>query len=332
MGNPRIRRIHGFTLLEISIVLTIIGVLLGSSLTLLTNYLQQAPGRDTRARLRMIEDALWNFRTTFGRMPCPADATLALTSNSFGKEASDIGTCAVATGGSNFATGNGAAGMLPTKTLGLPDEMAFDGWDRRIFYAVDIRATAERAFTLDMNRPITGATAANPVVITATSHGFSNGDIVYIAGVAGMTQLNSNYYKVANAATNSFELQTIAGANVNGSGYTAYTLDGIASRMGGLSVQDTNGTTFAYAVYALWSAGENGHGAYPKNGGSVRFSSGSTNTKELENCDCATGTAISGTFDLDFVQTDFARSTTTGSDQFDDILTFKTRPQLELPY
>jgi len=78
---------------------------------------------------------------------------------------------------------------------------------------------------LVLNSPITitGATAANPVVITAASHGFSNGDLVDIKGVVGMTEINGNRYKVADQATNTFELTNqTTGVDVNGSAYTAY--------------------------------------------------------------------------------------------------------------
>ena len=39
---------------------------------------------------------------------------------------------------------------------------------------------------------ITGVTQASPVVVTAGSHGFSNGEEVFITGVGGTTQLNGN--------------------------------------------------------------------------------------------------------------------------------------------
>lgn len=42
-----------------------------------------------------------------------------------------------------------AAGVVPTKTLGLPDEYMFDGYGRRIGYMVDIRAT-DRTTCRDM--------------------------------------------------------------------------------------------------------------------------------------------------------------------------------------
>ena len=54
---------------------------------------------------------------------------------------------------------------------------------------------------------ITGITNASPGVFTAAAHGFSDGDNVYISGIAGMTELNGNYYTIANATTNTFTLE-----------------------------------------------------------------------------------------------------------------------------
>lgn len=71
-------------------------------------------------------------------------------------------------------------------------------------------------------KAVTGATSANPVVITSASHGISNGTSVLLYGfVGGMTELNGNTYTVANAATNTFEL-----SGVDGSGYSAYSSGG----------------------------------------------------------------------------------------------------------
>ena len=75
-------------------------------------------------------------------------------------------------------------------------------------------------------KTITGATAANPVVITSNGHGLNNGNKIVISGVVGMTQLNGNTYYVQNATTNTFSLSSNTDpavvTNVDGSGYTAY--------------------------------------------------------------------------------------------------------------
>jgi len=78
-------------------------------------------------------------------------------------------------------------------------------------------------------KAITGATNATPIVITATSHGFSNGDYVYIDGVGGNLSANG-IYKIANVAANTFELQRLDGTNVAGT--AAYTSGGYAVCLG----------------------------------------------------------------------------------------------------
>jgi len=72
---------------------------------------------------------------------------------------------------------------------------------------------------------ITGITQANPAVVTANKHGFSNGNLVIIEGVAGMTQVNDVCFTVANATTDTFEL-----SGVDSSAYGAYTSDGTVIR------------------------------------------------------------------------------------------------------
>lgn len=94
-------------------------------------------------------------------------------------------------------------------------------------YASDtIKDALGRASGLTVGKTITGATNATPIVITATSHGYSNGDWVAIWNVGGNTNANG-IFKVANVTTNTFELtDPITGANIAGSG--SYTSGGIA--------------------------------------------------------------------------------------------------------
>jgi|TARA_B110000211_G_C14062605_1_gene546281 hypothetical protein len=76
-----------------------------------------------------------------------------------------------------------------------------------------------------VEKAITGATAADPVVITSNGHGLANGTKVSIRGVVGMVELNiETAYTVAATATNTFAL-----AGVDGSGFTGYTSGGVAT-------------------------------------------------------------------------------------------------------
>tara|TARA_Y100000389_G_scaffold204682_1_gene258845 strand:+ start:2231 stop:2944 length:714 start_codon:yes stop_codon:yes gene_type:complete len=73
---------------------------------------------------------------------------------------------------------------------------------------------------------ITGATQADPVVITSAGHGFANGTKVSIMKVVGMVELNTETaYTVASTATNTFAL-----SGVDGSAFTAYTSGGEATK------------------------------------------------------------------------------------------------------
>ena len=47
-------------------------------------------------------------------------------------------------------------------------------------------------------KDITAITKANPAVVTSSSHGYSNGDHVWISSVVGMTELNGRRFTVAN--------------------------------------------------------------------------------------------------------------------------------------
>lgn len=68
---------------------------------------------------------------------------------------------------------------------------------------------------------ITSITAANPAVVTATAHGFENGDDVLLTGVVGVSY-NGRVFRVANKAANTFELQGFdATAEPVGTGGTA---------------------------------------------------------------------------------------------------------------
>ena len=99
-----------------------------------------------------------------------------------------------------------------------------------------------------VQKTITGITQANPGVVTSSSHGFSNGDIVRITEVVGMTQLNGNYYTVANVATNTFEL-----SGTNTSGYGSYSSAGKATQQFGWGVAASASAETVTLEPSLWS-------------------------------------------------------------------------------
>lgn len=53
---------------------------------------------------------------------------------------------------------------------------------------------------------ITAITKANPAVVTCSSHGLVDGDVCYIRGVVGMTEVNDNAYIVDYVSASQFKL------------------------------------------------------------------------------------------------------------------------------
>ena len=55
-------------------------------------------------------------------------------------------------------------------------------------------------------KTITGITSADPPVVTSATHGFSDGNFVYIYDVSGMTEINKRVYEVSEKTADTFEL------------------------------------------------------------------------------------------------------------------------------
>jgi hypothetical protein len=91
---------------------------------------------------------------------------------------------------------------------------------------------------------ITAITQANPGVITSSSHGLSNDEIVLIEDVGGMTELNNKYYKVAGVTSNTFTLKDIDDNDIDTTNFTTYTSGGTAKEI-------------QPSVPALWGADNN---------------------------------------------------------------------------
>jgi Ubiquitin-activating enzyme E1 FCCH domain len=84
---------------------------------------------------------------------------------------------------------------------------------------------------LEAATTISGATQANPGVITDNAHGYNSGDWIFISGVGGMTQLNGNYYSVQVINANSYSLTDLFGNVINTTTFGAFTSNGSAQRV-----------------------------------------------------------------------------------------------------
>lgn len=94
-----------------------------------------------------------------------------------------------------------------------------------------IRFYKDNGIITETGKTISAITKANPGVVTATSHGYSNGDYVIISGVVGMTELNGRQFKVASVTTHTFALQDMDGNNFDTSSLTTYASAGTAFKI-----------------------------------------------------------------------------------------------------
>ena len=247
-----------FTLLEMSIVILIIGIMVASILPAITQQQAIENAQELEQKLDAIEAAIAAFRREDNRLPCPAQQTLALNTANFGVEADTPGTCTGSTPAATDASdaaGDVVVGVVPVRTLGLSDDMAYDPWGRAFTYAIDARMTGNGAYT---TYPIGDATIGN---------------------------------------------------------LTVQTRDAVADTLSDIT---TN------AILVVMTHGPNGHGAYLPSGG--RYSSGSTNADEQENCNCTLTAAVdTGQEDESFVTALQSSGLGGGVDNYDDTLRYYLR-------
>ena len=117
------------------------------------------------------------------------------------------------------------------KTRLIPFEFSTTQTYMLEFSNLKMRVYKDSGAVLEGDKTISGITAANPAVVTATSHGYENGDEVVITAVGGMTEVNGKRFLVANKSTNTFELTDKDGTNINSTNFTTYTSGGVSNKV-----------------------------------------------------------------------------------------------------
>src|SRR5581483_6661758 len=111
---------------------------------------------------------------------------------------------------------------------------------------------------VEVAKTISGASQANPFVLTVTGHGWSTDDDIEVSGVLGMAQLNGRRFRISVVDANHVSLKDQHGSAINGSGYASYVSGGTAARVYTLSTpyveQDLTGLKIAQSVDTLYIA------------------------------------------------------------------------------
>lgn len=187
------KRAHGFSLVEMAVVMVIIGLMLGGLLTPLSVQMEQRKVADTQKALEDAREALIGFALRNGYLPCPA------VSASNGLEERSGGACS-----------NGRrVGFLPWATLGLPK---LDSWGHLYRYSVSPAfANSQVPFELLTRRDITigtrdargnlvAASAVNDIPAVVLSHGKNGSGAFSDLGVPVASTSSTNVDERTNAS------------------------------------------------------------------------------------------------------------------------------------
>lgn len=138
---------QGFSLIEICVSLVVIGSLVAAGAYSYQMYKRSKLVKETQDAVTEAHSAIDNFRTLFGRYPCPARIDRVPGDADYGFEDYDAatGTCNVSAGitVANSANTDPALtdkriyiGTLPFRQLNIADIYVHDGYNNRIAYAV----------------------------------------------------------------------------------------------------------------------------------------------------------------------------------------------------
>lgn len=150
---------QGFTLLEMALVLLIWGVVAFFLLNTWKAYNNNKNRQETIEALEISRLASFEYKSTYGRFPCPADSRLDTNDVNYGRENTCLGTRIVA-GRDADEDGNPdnvIIGSIPLRDMLDPDgdpatddgiidtplieRLIHDGWGRRLTYAVSAKLT-----------------------------------------------------------------------------------------------------------------------------------------------------------------------------------------------
>lgn len=239
---------HGFSLIELSIVIAILAVVATFGLQAAATFLNQSAVDLTRNKIVVLDKAIANFFRIYGRLPCPADRSLAPSSASYGTE-----QCASGGGMVNITTTPGGgvwSGAVPFRALNLPMSASIDGFYNKINYAVTKNLTVAggdksatpvtgRFGSFDTDNTCTDGVSCG-LALTASS-GFGLGGIEIRSGILEQPCSATNCQVVANP--------TYATTNTtpNGAAYILFSAGpdkrGAISWLGNLQAGCVSGTT-----------------------------------------------------------------------------------------
>ncbi len=193
MSRRHRARQHGFSLVEMAVVLVIAGLMIGGLLTPLAVQLEQRKISDTQKAMDEAREALLGFALRNGYLPCPAISPFNGLEDRVGANCRD----------------GKRQGLLPWATLGIGK---LDAWGHIYHYSVaPTFSDSARRFDLQSPRDITigtrdargnlvTATAINDIPAVLVSHGKNGAGAYSDAGIRRVALSSTNLDERTNAA------------------------------------------------------------------------------------------------------------------------------------
>jgi hypothetical protein len=143
------KNIKAYSLVELSITLTILAVLLAGSVSIFVKKNDSDSMKITIERIAKIEQAIKDYVDIYGFIPCPAQGNALETSINFGDSQSSAAYSSTTFSCTTNLTNN--VGMVPVRNLGLEDKYAYDGWNRKFTFKVATGLGSATDFTNNVN-------------------------------------------------------------------------------------------------------------------------------------------------------------------------------------
>ncbi len=283
----------GYILIEVSIVVIVLSLAMAVMVPIYNTYQQRNAVFETKQRIDVISKAFSSYAQTRWRLPCPADSMVA-SGTQFGVERS---ACDV-----NVPD---AHGIVPYRTLGIPEQYVKDGYGNFFTYVVSPDFTADNRLGIQLDQ-------VNIRLSHLVGEKRSNSTGVSITGTDKFALLPRAQF-CAPLVNNGTDLQVTQDGTTLFSGTVRDTTNILRTANPDANLNRDNAVTSI--AFALISHGENGTGAYQANG--------------LQSPSSAIGTSeeitSNNTNRLIQVESDFSNAE---ANSYDDTVSFYTQDEI----
>lgn len=290
----------GVFLIELAIFMVVFAIMLVVAIPLYENYEQRNARLETKKRMDIISKSFSNFSQMRWRLPCPANSA-GVGGTQYGIERLD------AAGLPDCSTNiEDAHGIVPYRTLGIPEQYAKDAYGNFFTYVVSPDFTVDNRLGVQIDE------------VNKRSAHLVGGDL----NADGDSDDDGNYALLPRAQFCNPLINTVSDISVIQDGNPLYTAtrdvaDNIAR---GVNAPDINleamrQRNVTAVAMALISHGENGFGSYQSNG--TQTGAGQAGPSEQVTIDNSNRT----------VQVE-SQYSDTGANRYDDIVMFFTQDDI----